>query len=103
MDGVVGNGETILSNVDCIIDTGTTLVVGDPLQVATFYSVLGGYDASSTLGEGYYTCMPQSSHFRHLIDTLRSPMRFLPFGELHLWGHIVPNLPRNPQRWASLC
>lgn len=57
MDSVVGNGQTILSNIDSIIDTGTTLIIGNPSDVATFYSALGGTDASSTAGAGYYTCM----------------------------------------------
>ena len=56
MDNVKGNGQTILSNVDCIIDTGSTLVIGDPSQVKTLYDALGGKDASSSAGQGYYTC-----------------------------------------------
>ena len=63
MDSVRGNGQTILSNIDCIIDTGTTLVLGDPSEVASFYSVLGGTDASSTVGPGYYTCMSAVTSF----------------------------------------
>ncbi|KAF8553161.1 acid protease [Imleria badia] len=55
MDGVVGNRQTILSNLDSIIDTGTTLIVGKPSDVKTFYDALGGTDASSTVGAGYYT------------------------------------------------
>lgn len=55
MDAVEGNGQTILSNIGAIIDTGTSLVTGDPSQVADFYSALGGTDASSTAGPGYYT------------------------------------------------
>lgn len=57
MDSVYGNGQTILSNIDSVIDTGTTLVIGDPSSVATFHDALGGTDANSTVGEGYYTCM----------------------------------------------
>ena len=63
MDSVVCNGKTILSNIDCIIDTGTALVLGDPSQVATLYSALGGTDASSTVGPGYYTCMSAVTSF----------------------------------------
>ena len=63
MDSVQGGGGTILSNIDSIIDTGSTLIIGDPSQVADFYSALGGTDASSTLGEGYYTCMSAVASF----------------------------------------
>ena len=56
MDNVQGNGQTILSNVDAIIDTGTTLIVGTPSQVSTLYSTLGAKTAPSNFGDGYYTC-----------------------------------------------
>ncbi|KIK91444.1 hypothetical protein PAXRUDRAFT_149483 [Paxillus rubicundulus Ve08.2h10] len=55
MDNVEGNGQTVLSNVDCIIDTGTTLVIGLPSDVATLYQAIGGTDASGTVGQGFYT------------------------------------------------
>ncbi|KAF9221231.1 acid protease [Gyrodon lividus] len=55
MDSVDGNGQTVLSNIDSIIDTGTSLIVGTPSDVATFYQAIGGTDASNTVGEGYYT------------------------------------------------
>ncbi|KAH0838841.1 Asp-domain-containing protein [Lanmaoa asiatica] len=55
MDNVQGNGQTILSDVAAIIDTGTTLIVGTPSQVSTLYSALGGTAASSSYGQGYYT------------------------------------------------
>ncbi|KAI9459522.1 acid protease [Boletus coccyginus] len=55
MDNVQGNGQTILSNVDVIIDTGTTLIVGTPSQVSTLYSALGANTAPSSFGDGFYT------------------------------------------------
>ncbi|KIK96001.1 hypothetical protein PAXRUDRAFT_774687 [Paxillus rubicundulus Ve08.2h10] len=55
MDNVESNGQTVLSNVDSIIDTGTTLIVGLPSDVATLYQAIGGTDASRTLGAGFYT------------------------------------------------
>ncbi|KAF9235756.1 aspartic peptidase domain-containing protein [Melanogaster broomeanus] len=55
MDSVKGNGQTLLSNIDSIIDTGSSLIIGVPSDVATLYQALGGTDASSTLGQGYYT------------------------------------------------
>ncbi|KAF9230240.1 aspartic peptidase domain-containing protein [Melanogaster broomeanus] len=55
MDSVKGNGQTLLSNIDSIIDTGSSLIIGVPSDVATFYQALGGTDASSTVGQGFYT------------------------------------------------
>lgn len=66
IDGIDGNGETILSNVNSIIDTGSSLIIGTPSEVATFYSALGGKDASSTAGQGYYTCMSVVASFPSL-------------------------------------
>ncbi|KAH0838835.1 Asp-domain-containing protein [Lanmaoa asiatica] len=51
MDSIKSNGKTILSNVDSIIDTGTTLVIGVPSQVTTLYAALGG----TSIGQGYYS------------------------------------------------
>lgn len=63
MDAIVGNGQAILSNIDTIIDTGTSLITGNPSDVANFYSALGGSDASSTVGAGFYTCMSAVTSF----------------------------------------
>ena len=56
MDNVQGNGKTILSNIDAIVDTGTTLIVGLPSDVSQLYSALGGKAAPSSVGSGFYTC-----------------------------------------------
>ncbi|KAH7884068.1 Asp-domain-containing protein [Phlebopus sp. FC_14] len=55
MDSVQGNGQTILSNIDSIIDTGSSVIIGQPSEVAAFYDAVGGKDASDTVGQGYYT------------------------------------------------
>ncbi|KAF9224154.1 acid protease [Gyrodon lividus] len=55
MENVLGNGETVLSDVGCIIDTGSELIHGLPDDVAALYDVIGGTDASDTVGDGYYT------------------------------------------------
>ncbi|EIW83889.1 acid protease [Coniophora puteana RWD-64-598 SS2] len=54
-DGVSSGGQQGVGQFDAIADTGTTLIVGIPDDVASFYEAIGGQDASSTLGEGYYT------------------------------------------------
>ncbi|EGO21894.1 hypothetical protein SERLADRAFT_335370, partial [Serpula lacrymans var. lacrymans S7.9] len=55
MDSIQGNGHASLFSVNCIIDTGTTLVIGDTFSVDLLYSEVGGTDASDTVGEGFYT------------------------------------------------
>ncbi|EIW85947.1 Asp-domain-containing protein [Coniophora puteana RWD-64-598 SS2] len=54
-DSINGGGSEVLTNVDAIVDSGTTLIVGPPSDVEDFYSQIGGKDASSTVGDGYYT------------------------------------------------
>lgn len=55
--GAVKAGSTTLeSNVDSIIDTGTTLIYGDSATVKKIYAQIpGSASATSTVGQGYYT------------------------------------------------
>jgi hypothetical protein len=55
VDSIDGNGATMMSNIAAIIDTGSSLTVLAPSLAAEFYQALGGTDASSTAGSGYYT------------------------------------------------
>jgi cathepsin D len=56
MDSVNVNQGIVLDTTPCIIDTGTSLVVGDPESVAQLYQAIpGAADASSTVGDGLYT------------------------------------------------
>ncbi|KAF8553164.1 acid protease [Imleria badia] len=73
-----GNEQSILSNIDSIIDTGSTLIVGNPSEVKTFYDALGGTDASSTAGPGHYSfpcpsemsASPSAAHRSPSLKTL---------------------------------
>ncbi|KAG9310420.1 aspartic peptidase domain-containing protein [Chiua virens] len=51
MDSVQVNGRQVLGNVDSIIDTGTTLIIGHMLDVSALYSTVGG----TYIGKGFYT------------------------------------------------
>ncbi|KAF9219141.1 acid protease [Gyrodon lividus] len=55
VDLIVANGQILFTDVDSIVDTGTELIYGLPWDVATIYEIVGGTDASGTLGDGYYT------------------------------------------------
>ena len=53
---VAANGKASVTNAQAVIDTGTTLIIGDTKDVKAFYaSIPGAQDASSTVGPGYYT------------------------------------------------
>jgi len=56
LDSVNVGGSAAVSSLSSIIDTGTTLIVGDSDSVSQFYSSIdGAQDASSSVGAGYYT------------------------------------------------
>ncbi|KAF9219073.1 Asp-domain-containing protein [Gyrodon lividus] len=50
MDNVLGNGQTVLTNIPAIIDTGSSLIHGNPSNVADLYEAVGG-----TPNNGIYT------------------------------------------------
>ena len=52
MDGLSVGGSQVVSSTSSIIDTGTTLIVGDSSSVASAYSSISG---SSDNGDGTYT------------------------------------------------
>ncbi|PFH52669.1 hypothetical protein AMATHDRAFT_139688 [Amanita thiersii Skay4041] len=56
LDSVNVNGAAAVSRLPSIVDTGTTLVVGDQNSVTRFYAAIpGAQDASSEIGEGFFT------------------------------------------------
>ncbi|KAI0068984.1 acid protease [Artomyces pyxidatus] len=56
LDAVNANGKAAVTGLTAIVDTGTTLIVGDPTTVANFYAAVpGAEDASNTAGPGFFT------------------------------------------------
>lgn len=56
MPAVSLGGKAVLSNLSAIIDTGTTLVVGDTANVKKLFSLVpGAKDATDTFAAGYYS------------------------------------------------
>ncbi|EPQ56641.1 acid protease [Gloeophyllum trabeum ATCC 11539] len=56
LDAVSVGGKKAVTGLSSIIDTGTTLIVGDSDNVAQLYDAIdGAQDASETIGQGYYT------------------------------------------------
>ncbi|KAF8548460.1 acid protease [Imleria badia] len=51
VDSINANGQAISTNVSAIVDTGTTLILGDAEIVGQFYSAINATD----VGGGYYT------------------------------------------------
>ncbi|THH12232.1 hypothetical protein EW145_g105 [Phellinidium pouzarii] len=52
----VGSKSVFSGSVDAIVDTGTTLLIGDSVSVKKIYErIPGSEDASSTVGDGFYT------------------------------------------------
>ena len=57
LDALDVGSKQIVADIQAIIDSGTTLIAGDPQTVAAFYAAIpGSADASESLGEGLYTC-----------------------------------------------
>lgn len=75
MDSINAAGRAAGSDLDSIIDTGTTLVIGDMDTVAALYAEIpGSADASDTAGPGFFTCeSPSTARERGSNST--SPVR----------------------------
>lgn len=64
LDSFTVGSEAAVSGLSVIVDSGTTLIVGDDANVKRFYAAVpGSKDASSTVGEGFYSfpCSPVPS------------------------------------------
>ncbi|KII94327.1 hypothetical protein PLICRDRAFT_101811 [Plicaturopsis crispa FD-325 SS-3] len=60
LDGISVGGKSAVDSTSAIIDSGTTLIVGDSDGVKQFYAGIDGAKEASSLGEGMYT-VPCSS------------------------------------------
>ncbi|KAI0696817.1 aspartic peptidase domain-containing protein [Cytidiella melzeri] len=56
LDSISVNGKSAVGTVQSIIDTGTTLIIGDAKHVQQLYAqIQGSKPASKSIGQGYYT------------------------------------------------
>ncbi|KZS98007.1 acid protease [Sistotremastrum niveocremeum HHB9708] len=56
LSGVVFNGKTVVGSGSAIVDTGTTLIIGDTTDVAALYAAIpGSQNAQNTVGAGFFT------------------------------------------------
>ncbi|EJD01580.1 acid protease [Fomitiporia mediterranea MF3/22] len=56
IDSVNVGSKPVTSNLDAIVDTGTSLVIGDSESVESIYEAIpGAADASQTVGQGFFT------------------------------------------------
>ncbi|KZT59560.1 acid protease [Calocera cornea HHB12733] len=51
----VGYEDTAAGNFSAIIDTGTTLVIGDSARVGAFYALIPGAKEDASVGSGFYS------------------------------------------------
>jgi hypothetical protein len=49
------NGAAVVTGKSSIIDTGTTLVLGDSLSVAKFYAAINGSKPAPSMGDGFFS------------------------------------------------
>ncbi|KAF9219066.1 Asp-domain-containing protein [Gyrodon lividus] len=56
MDNVLGNGQIVLTNIIAIIDTGSSLIHGNPSTVAKLYEAIGGAHQPNYLGAYTFPC-----------------------------------------------
>jgi cathepsin D len=81
MDMVNVGTKTVLQTTSAIIDTGTTLIIGDASGVKKVYSsVSGAKPATDTVGPGFWTgtCMSHFYYPMSLICILSVPCSAIP-------------------------
>jgi len=96
MDSVNVAGQTVLNTGSAIIDTGTTLIVGDASGVAKVYrNIPGSKNAASTVGPGFYTCKWISSVFCYIFyfPLATVPCSAIPSVSLTFGGGTFPISP----------
>ena len=58
-----GSGNTLVGKTQAVFDTGTTMIIGDPSNIALLYEGLAEFGAQSEpgLGDGWYSSTWASS------------------------------------------
>src|SRR5262245_14807708 len=56
MDSTLVNGKKVLNTLPAIIDTGTTLIIGDPKNVAKFYAAIPNSRPAPEILPGLFAC-----------------------------------------------
>ncbi|PVF94542.1 acid protease [Serendipita vermifera] len=106
-DSLNVGGKAVVQSTPCIVDSGTTLVIGDTQSVADFYSKISEAKADSTIGDGFYS-FPCSAKLPDVSFTLGGkefPMtKSLNFGPLQegsdtCVGSIIGNADIGSQFW----
>jgi hypothetical protein len=87
IDALYLNGQKIASTIDTIIDSGTSMILGDNQTVQAFYDQIPG---SRLVGSGYYSSTEDFvlSHTERSIDLLVASSLLIRFRNLSLvWWH----------------
>jgi cathepsin D len=96
MPSVKVNGTTVTTNLSAVVDTGTTLIVGDATNVAKVYSSIPGAQKAPSIGPGFYTgTFNQTSYPSTLIliiffANLAVPCHSIPSVSLTFGGRSFP-------------
>jgi hypothetical protein len=89
LDSVKVQGGAIVSHLPAIIDTGSTLIIGDTKSVDAIYKSIPGSRPANSLGEGVYTCkcsslpvLVENSPLSESDPCDSSPLIALTFGQV---------------------
>ena len=91
-DGVSVGGTIVVGPQDSIVDTGTTLVLGDTENVRSVYAAIpGARDASLLIGQGFFTA--PCANFPDDVALILGGKTFTMSAETFNLGQISPFIP----------